>query len=243
MHLFMKSASLFVVLVTVVAFQFSTALAGPQQDFDAAQKAFEKRDYELSIISITKALDSPDYKLTDKSRADALILKGISLFFLNQFNIAVTSLNEAIHLSPKNDMAFYHRAMVLKRLDKTAQAIQDFDQAIILNDKSAPALLERGITYMQLGLLDKAAVDIRMSLRLNPKVAHAHYNLGLYYLKVGQYELAIKSLDVAIKKVPFIGEFFFARGEAYQAWGEHEEEAIRDFRKAHELGFRVRSKG
>lgn len=203
-----------------------------------AREAFDEGDYAAAIGLFTYVLESKEYVLSNKSKAYALLMMGISYNFLKLYKRAIEPLNASILNAPSNYHAYLHRGMAFMRTEQESKAIQDLDKALVLNPESAMSYLQRGMVSFDTKDWGNSLLYFKKSIQLEPTLIHAYYFIGYYYYKKGKYKEAIENLNFAIQKLPLERDFFYLRGTVFEAWGGHENQAKWDFKKASDLGMK-----
>jgi len=135
-------------------------------------------------------------------------LRAIALINLSRFAQAVSQVESAIRLSPRNDLAQFLLGYSRSELDDIPGASQAYREAIRLNPNVYlyynyfASLLERQ------GELGDAASYLEKSMALQPNVAVTYYGLGKVLVEMGKYHDAIRYLNKSI-------EFSSAPARAY----------------------------
>lgn len=129
---------------------------------------------------------------------------------------ALADYNQAITLNPKNDWAYYKRALLKKeRLNNDYQgAIADYNQAISLNSKFSDAYTQRGVLKRDnFNDYQGALLDLDQAISLNPKSAEAYTQRGsLKYYSLKDYPAALADLDRSILIDPKHLPYFLRAG-------------------------------
>jgi tetratricopeptide (TPR) repeat protein len=153
-----------------------------------------------------KEVNSSDIHPQNNGKSKESVLSGDRQREASNDNAALADYNQAIALNPKNDWAYYKRALLKKdRLNNDYKgAIADYTQAISLNPKFADAYAQRGVLKKD-NLRDYpgALSDFDRAISLNPNSAEAYTqrgNLRRYELK--DYSSALADLDRAISIEP-----------------------------------------
>jgi tetratricopeptide (TPR) repeat protein len=91
--------------------------------------------------------------------------KGLTNFELQNFDVAVADLTQAIAWNQRNDRAYYNRGCVYAQQTSYRAALQDFDHALALDQYNADAYLNRGIAAYNLGQLAAAHEDLQQAAK------------------------------------------------------------------------------
>ncbi len=97
-----------------------------------------------------------------------------ALKITEDYDHAITDLNESLRLDPKRVEALTRRACAYWHLNKFDKAIDDFSDAIRLDGKIVKLRVYRSSLYQLQGDLDKALADLNTAIRLDPKLADAY---------------------------------------------------------------------
>jgi tetratricopeptide (TPR) repeat protein len=90
---------------------------------------------------------------------------------------AITSFRRALELAPRHALARYNLALVLKRADRLADAIDELHRVIEIEPR-AEAHYTLGVIYWHQGDLDRAVAALGAAVAAKPRYADAHYTLG-----------------------------------------------------------------
>lgn len=88
-------------------------------------------DAEVAITGCTAVIDAGTSSQTDE--AEAYVLRARARNAREEHDDALTDLNKAVELDPKNADALFERGVANKALGKYEAAIRDFDKASTLN--------------------------------------------------------------------------------------------------------------
>jgi tetratricopeptide (TPR) repeat protein len=97
----------------------------------------------------------------DDLNIEAYINRGIARMYQNKKIGALSDLNKAIKLSPKNSRAFSARGSLFHSNKNYKQAIEDYSSAIKINSKSEKDFYNRGWAYHMTNQNEKACSDWR----------------------------------------------------------------------------------
>ena len=120
---------------------------------------------------------------------------------------------ELLSLNPHNVRVRNNLALLLDRLGKHEDALEQLDLCLKHEASNAQVLINRGAVYGTIGRYREAERDLRRALQIDTTNPEAHYNLGLVVIRKGLWSEAIPSLRRAI-------ELDASRAPAYYYLGE-----------------------
>ena len=192
----------------------------------------EKIEFGRNLMTLHKFEDAVkvfDTVLTkDQTNPDALFNKGLCLFRLDSFNLALPVLNKLIKVVPEISDAYNLRGLVYLNLKDTNLADKDFSKAIEIDPKFAVAMLNKAKI-----LLDKGKDKEGYALLLKAS-QYDTTNAELYFQKaraehaLGKYEDAIKDFNNAIDYNYFNSDIIYRRANSYYKAKKYED-AIKDY--------------
>src|SRR5437868_4451646 len=113
---------------------------------------------------------------TQPNHIGALNLLTIVLMTGERFAEAEGTIEKALALNQSSDVSFYNYGIILKRLNKPKQALEQFDKALSLNSKVSETWNNRGTVFNDLEQYEKAVADFDKAIALNPRYADAYAN-------------------------------------------------------------------
>jgi tetratricopeptide (TPR) repeat protein len=123
-------------------------------------------------------LDQPVAAPAPSSVANATdyYLAGVDKFYGQEFQEALTELNQAISLDPQYVSAYAFRGAARSQLNNMAGATADLNKAITLDPKSALAYTMRSIARSSSKDFEGALADANRAISLDPKFSLAYYS-------------------------------------------------------------------
>ena len=103
----------------------------------------------------------------------ARILKGYAEMVQGQLEKAKTDLDEALKTDEGNTKALYNRALVLRRMGKRDEAIQDLVQAVKRDDDPVMPRLVLADMYVASQQIEAASIEFKEVLKRHPEIAEA----------------------------------------------------------------------
>jgi tetratricopeptide (TPR) repeat protein len=214
---------------------------------------------ERTIAACSRLIEQP---LPARELSAALTNRGSAYGFKKRYHEALTDLDRAIALDPKNGDAHATRGLVYQARGQYDDALRDLDAAIEFNPRDAALFLWRGMLLGEQGKLDRALLDynrvidldpndafadvafswilkainqdVDKAIELNPRNPLAYLDRSWRRVMKGQREHALRDLNKAIELNPQSDRAFHRRGLLLDLMKDHDA-AIRDFDKAIEL--------
>lgn len=184
-----------------------------------------------------EALQSYSTGLLFAASSPTLLLNRAELLFeMDSIQGALQDLTQALSIDEKNMDARYLRGMIhLEKADTTA-AINDFEEMLKINPSSSKGRLGIAAVNTQMGAYAEAERLYTIVLNSNPKSANILINRAELYFLWEKYTKALEDLKKAESSDPSNPLIYFLRGKVRLKQYE-KKEALKDFRKAKELGF------
>lgn len=192
-----------------------------------AQTYFEQNKFKEAILDILEVI-SIEPEESD-SRETFLT------FSLNDFNFALSELNEKSKDAPFSEYWNSTRARLYNKNGKYAAAIKEFNQLIkyLGTENNIDYLIsERAITYENAGLFEKAIQDYDYLITKDSKEPLYYSQRATSHRYAGNYQKAIEDLNRAIELEPKEYWNFYMRGWVYVEMVKETNKALRDFDKA-----------
>ncbi len=123
-------------------------------------------------------------------------------FYTNDYNQAITHLDEAIQLYPEDTFYFMSRGDVKDALGKYDDAIHDYNQAIKLDPENILAYDARAHTKNHIGDYKGAKDDYSKILKIDPNNSDAYTARGKINLKLKNSQAAYEDFTEVIKLAP-----------------------------------------
>ena len=168
-----------------------------------------------ALIEATK--DAP------KELAAGLVNRGAAYWYMKKIPQALTDLDRAIALDPRNARAFRERSNSHRSAGHIDRALADANEALRLDPHDAKAFDNRGNVFNNNSQYDRAIEDYNEAIRLDPRFSLAFMDRGAaYYFKM-EYERAIEDYNEAIKLDPKRDRAYTNRGAAYKKLGRNQQ--------------------
>ncbi|MCA2879595.1 MAG: tetratricopeptide repeat protein [Microcystis sp. M046S1] len=150
--------------------------------------------------------------------------------YLENYEQALTVINQAISLVPNNSNHYNEKWSVLSELKRYDEGLAAITQAIELAPRAA-WYVNRGILYYNQKKYELASDDYNKAIELNPNLAMAYNNRGNIYYDQQKYELALADWNKAIELNPNLAMAYNNRGNIYYDQQKYEL-ALADYSKA-----------
>lgn len=132
---------------------------------------------------------------------------------------AIRSFIRALELSPRHTLARYNLALVLRRVDRLADALSELDRVLAI-ERRPQALYQQGLIYWHMGDLQRAEASMREAIAGEPDYADAHYALGSMLKTRREWAAAAASLRKAILLRPDLFSARYALAQVLTALGD-----------------------
>jgi tetratricopeptide (TPR) repeat protein/S1-C subfamily serine protease len=150
--------------------------------------------------------------------------------YLENYEQALTVINQAISLVPNNPNHYNEKWSVLSELKRYDEGLAAITQAITLAPR-ALWYLNRGILYHNQQKYNLALADYTKAIELNPNYALAYNNRGTLYDDQQKYELALADYNQAIELNRNNAQAYYNRGNLYYDLQKYDL-ALSDYNKA-----------
>ena len=149
----------------------------------------------------------------------ALIQRGLDAYRAGRNDEALSALDEAIKLDPRNASVRVSRGNVWYVKQEYERAIADFSEAIHLDPSFATAYCNRAFALNTLGGQDEAITDFNAAIRLQANFGRAYNGRGRVFQAKGMMDTAIADFDEAIRLDPNYAAAYENRSSAYAKKG------------------------
>jgi tetratricopeptide (TPR) repeat protein len=182
--------------------------------------------YQRALINKTlknyyQVLVDCKYILERQPHPLAQWLNAVALVKLENYQIALTSLNLHIQEYPQDPNGYCYRGICYERLDRLPQALADLDRAISLQAKQPVFHHARGRARQKMGDLAGALADFTITIERKPQAAVFDDRAEVHRC-LGDRISARKDCDLAIELNPKFIHAYFRRGLVFVELGDLE---------------------
>jgi tetratricopeptide (TPR) repeat protein len=174
-----------------------------------------------AVIPFSQAPDFFDAELKRSPTARAYAIRGKLWTEKEEFDKALSDLNEAIRLDPKRAEFWVRRSSVWLAEKEYDKVLADANEALRLDPKNAWAYDNRGCAWYEKRELVKASADFNEAIRIDPNDALTHSNRAAVWLYGKDFDAGISEVSEAIRLEPTNPRFYVNRGLLWRQKGEY----------------------
>ena len=156
----------------------------------------------------------------DRAFGPSRLLAGTSLLALGRTREAVTELERAVQLMPKEPSAFLQLADACERAGDLICLVDAYRSAVSLVPEEAEYAYRLGKAYLKLSQSSYARIRA-----IDPRAARLSQALGLEYLQQGRPDLAESAFQAAVQRDPSLTGAHLALAQIYLAGGRLDDAA------------------
>jgi len=154
---------------------------------------------------------------------DELINKGVQLFNSEQYEEALSYLNEVLEKDPDNLQALNAKGAVFVKIERYEEALTYFDKILEMDPSNVDALNNKVVTLGKLDRGNEAAQYVQRVLELDPAHIEALISQGQVHIRMGEYEEALSYFESAVEIDPNHIEALNAGGQTIIKMGKTED--------------------
>jgi tetratricopeptide (TPR) repeat protein len=174
-------------------------------------------------------------KLDSENLAIALVNRSHSLRQKRDYSSAMSDLDAAIKLDPKNHFTHYNKALVFLAMGQSEQAIASASDAIRLNPSAGGPFVTRAQAYYNIRKFDEAIRDSNEAIKLaSTRQVEAMWTRALAYREKKQYSEALADLNELSQLMPKAIGPLETRAGIYRSL-DRRDEAIAEYSKIIEI--------
>ncbi|WP_072924754.1 tetratricopeptide repeat-containing S1 family peptidase [Microcystis aeruginosa] len=205
--------------------KYQPAMEALQQAINTLPKGEDLKKFHSSILQ--------QQSVVYRSLGDFSTSAGREREARENYEQALTVINQAISLVPNNPNHYNEKYVVLSELKRYDEGLAAITQAIDLAPRAA-WYYNRGVLYYNQQKYDLALSDWNKAIELNPNFAGAYVNRGILYSDLQKYDLALSDYSKAIDINPNLAKAYYNRGNLYKDLQKYDL-ALADYDKAIEL--------
>jgi tetratricopeptide (TPR) repeat protein/S1-C subfamily serine protease len=195
---------------------------------------FELDKDQPAIEALQQAINTLPKREDLKNFHSSILQKQSVVYrYLENYEQALTVINQAISLVPNNSNHYNEKLVVLRELNRYDEGLAAINKAIELAPRAA-WYGNRGLLYYDQQEYELALADYNKAIELNPNHANAYNNRGGVYQDQQKYELALADYSKAIELNRNDAMAYYNRGVVYYDQQKYEL-ALADYNKAIEL--------
>lgn len=139
---------------------------------------------------------------------------------LKDYDKAFEYYNLGMNVMPQQDSLYSNKGLLLKKIGRYNEAIEEFKKAIELDDKNTEYLENIAETYEFIGCVDRAYNYYLKIVELNPSHSQVYDRLARIETEKKQYKKAIEFMKKQIKVDPDEYEYQIKLGKLYKLCGK-----------------------
>lgn len=173
--------------------------------------------------------------LTNSDQVELYLSLAVLYESLGKADVGLAFLVANEHLFTKDPRYLFRIGVLLDKLDKRAESIEQMKKVLLLNPKDPQALNYLGYSYAEMGInLDEALAYLKLAVEIRPNDAFILDSLGWVNYKLKRYDEAVRQLEDAFSLVSDDSTIAEHLGDAYAARREFKK-AVKQYRKALEI--------
>lgn len=165
----------------------------------AGDRKYRERRFKESIDSYDRAItasstlkDSSDWSF---SLDVPWYSKGAALTILGKYEEAIECIDNALKLSPNNEVALVNKGTALSRLGRHKEALKCYNEAIRVNPNYEVAWNNKGNALTRLKKYEEAIKCYERAIQIDEEYREAWVNKGYVLAKMGDYDGAARCAD------------------------------------------------
>ncbi len=171
-----------------------------------------KRNIIAAVLALFICANLCVYAENSIDEARAYSNQASNKFMKKDIQGALSSLDEAVKLTPNNPQLYLNRGFVKHFIHDYNGAMEDYNQALKISPKFAYAYNNRGVLKVSLNDIQGAMEDYASALSINPRYADVYYNRGNLKYMTDDLKGALADYDKAIEYNPKDSEAYNNRG-------------------------------
>ncbi|GEM_PF-3381772 len=131
--------------------------------------------------------------------ADLLNNRGTLRGLEGNWRKSLRALNRGVRIDPRSPFLFYNRGVILSRIDREAEAVEDFRKALELDPNNVYAMNNLAEIHADHGRFEAALDQVNRALDIFPGYSNGYLNRGVIFHKMGKKALARENIDRALE--------------------------------------------
>ena len=158
----------------------------------------------------------------EPSHFGGLNLIAIALMSMDEFAEAEKFVAKAAAMNQDSDVTYTNYGLILGKLNKLPQALEQFNKALKINSKAEETWNNRGIICCQLNQYEEAVSDFERATSLNPFYADAFFNKARALVELNRYPEALVAYQKAVEFRPDFVNAWLGCGSVFAILMQHE---------------------
>ncbi|CAK60651.1 unnamed protein product (macronuclear) [Paramecium tetraurelia] len=183
-----------------------------------------------SMHLFVDGLISPKEYISDKECAKQFYKQSQILIQLSRLEEAMQYINQAIHLDPQFEDAYYLRGNIYRLEKNLDEALKNYEECVKLNTQQYFVYYNIGLILNEMNRKEDAVNNFDKSLQFKIKY-ETLINKGILCLELSRYEECIKLYDLAISLQPDCHIAYYSKGFTLFKLSKYEE-SIDNYNKA-----------
>jgi tetratricopeptide (TPR) repeat protein len=156
---------------------------------------FENVPEKKAVKYLSGACSLIETLLEENEDPDYLILLGMALLELGEYEESEQALMRAIEIEPAVEKGYFHLARVYEAIDKYSKAEEAIQQAIAVNLDDHDNYNQLGLIYRHQNKLKPALEAVEKAISMEPEDLISLYNRACYLSALGRYKESGEQLE------------------------------------------------
>ena len=171
----------------------------------------------------------------DENNKFALIRKARLYGFLDRIKEARMDFNRVNELYPNDATILLYRGKFYNTIDKFEEALDDLNKAIELDPNNPEIFKYRGHVFFNLEKFDEGIKDMTTAIEKDSLNIERYLDRARFFEDIEKLNEALQDYNTAISLEPENKHCWYKRGRFYSLYGENNDAAIKDLKKAIEI--------
>ncbi len=157
--------------------------------FDKAKEDFNQGKFEDTLLTLNDLLNRDEFHL------EAVLMRGVVLRKLSNYNEALKDFDKLINLVPNDANVFSERGVTYLHMKYMDASLEDMNTAVSLEPNNPYRYSCRAYVKDKMQDDEGARSDYEKAIELDPSDEIAYNNLGLLLEKAGKKKAALKNFE------------------------------------------------